>query len=131
MKLTESSLRNIIKKELKNVLNEMSYGHHFERQEMSDINKISQSVNNRPSWNYNNRMYAVFKPAEDSRPAQYWIRKPLPTDGEYNIESNLIDLLYNLKIIQSPSISKQELQKMKNENLPVRDQFGSIGSSSA
>ena len=131
MKITESQLRNIVKTELSKVLNEMTYRHHFEHQSMDDINEIAKLVNNRPCWNYNNRMYAVFKPAQGTQRAEYWLRKPIASDAEMNIESYLADLLYSLKIISSPAPSKQELQKLKNENLPVRDQFGSIGSSSS
>jgi hypothetical protein len=129
--VAETKLRAAIKQQLSKVLNEMMHRHHFEHQNMDDINEIAKLVNNRPCWNYNNRMYAVFKPAQGTQRAEYWLRKPIASDAEMNIESYLADLLYSLKIINNPAASKEELQKLKNENLPVRDQFGSIGSSSS
>ena len=131
MRITESQLRAIIKKELSQVLNEMSRGDQFAKQTMkpNDINEIAQKVGNRLCWNYNNRMYAVFKPAQGNQEAEYWLRKPTISDAGRDIEmTDLSDFLYDLNLISNPVPSKEELKKLKNDNLPVRDQFGNIGS---
>ncbi len=130
MKITESQLRSIIKQELSKVLKEAYRPHNFEPQTMEDIDKIAQIVNNQACWNYNNRMYAIFVPAKFPERAKYWLRKPFagqvettPTKGYH---PDLISMLYELKIINSPTPKDEEVKNLHKEALPVRDQFGNI-----